>query len=244
MRHKRRAYLLLETTIATGLLIAGLAVIGAQVQQAESSVREMELQLRALMLAETKLAELDLGLVELDSVDPIQEEDFGPRYPDFGWRLITEETSIEQLYHLTFEVLFLRSDGYYEPDSFDHENARELHTVYALRTLPQELDLAVEFGLEEEEAVELGEKLDLLAIPGLSIDAFDPTVFPLLPFDEFLEVLPIIGSILGIDLTQMASQLPPDILDVLKDSGLLEPESEGGREGDGGGGDSTFGGES
>lgn len=232
-RYRRRAYLLLETTIATGLLITGLAVIGAQVQQAETSVREMALQLRALMLAEMKLAELDLGLVELDSVDPVQEEDFGPRYPDFGWRLTTEEASIEELFQLKFEVLHLLLEGDYEPDGFDHENACVLHTVYALRALPQELDLAVEFGLEEEEVVALGEKLDLLAIPGLSIDAFDPTVLPLLPFEEFLEVLPLIAGTFGIDLSQFVGQLPPDMLDLLKGSGLLGEEGEEGEEGEG-----------
>ncbi|MHC4698263.1 MAG: hypothetical protein ACYTFA_16140 [Planctomycetota bacterium] len=238
---RRRAYLLLETTIATGLLIAGLAVIGAQVQQADTSIREMELRVRALMLAEMKLAELDLGLVELDSVDPIQEEDFGPRFPDFGWRLITEETSIDELYELQFEVLYILREGDYEPDDFDHENAQVLHTVYALRALPQKLDLGAELGLPEEDIEALREKLDALAIPGISVDDFDPTVLPLLPFEEFMEVIPLIADAFDIDLTQILGRLPPNILELLESSGVLGEEGEEGEGEEGTSGDSEGG---
>ena len=233
-RQRRRAYLLLETTIATGLLIAGLAVIGAQVQQAGTSIREMELQVRGLMLAEMKLAELNLGLVELDSVDPVQEEDFGPRFPNYGWRLITEETSIDDLFEMQFDVLYLLREGAYEPDDFEHDRAKVVQTVYALRALPQRLDLGEAFGLPEEEVDELREKLDTLAIPGISVDDFDPTVLPLLPFDEFVEVLPLIADAFGIDLTQILGRLPPNILELLESSGVLGEEGAEGEAGDGG----------
>ena len=229
---RRRAYLLLETTIATGLLIAGLAVIGAQVQQADTSLREMELRVRALMLAEMKLAELDLGLVELDSVDPVQEEDFGPRFPDFGWRLITEETAIDELFEMQFEVLYFLREGEYEPDDFDHENAQVLHTVYALRALPQKVDLGVEMGLSEEDVEALREKLDTLAIPGISVDDFDPTVLPLLPFEDFMEVIPLIADAFDIDLTQILGRLPPNILELLESSGVLGEEGAEEEEGE------------
>jgi len=222
--------MLLETTVATGLLVAGLAVIGAQIQQAESSVREMELRLRALMLAETMLAELDLGLVELDSVDFVQEGDFGPRYPDFAWRLITEESSIDDLYGLRLDVLYLRTDEPYEPDTFDHDSARSLHTVYALRALPQELDLGTEFGLDDEAVLELGNRLDVLAISGLSVDSFDPTLLASLNFEDFIEVLPLIADAFGIDITQLLGQLPPEVVRLLEEGGLLGEEGEEGGE--------------
>ncbi len=80
----RRGYVLLETVVATGLLIVGLAVIGVQIQDAGSSIHKMERQTRAMLLAERHFAYMDLGLVELDSVDEIQEGDFGPREPDWG----------------------------------------------------------------------------------------------------------------------------------------------------------------
>ena len=117
---RRRSWVLLETVFATGLLIVGLAVIGTQVQQADTSIREMRLRLRAMTLAEMQLARLDMGLVELDTVDELQEEDFGPRYPDFGWRLTIEETGHEELYLLKLEILHLLREGEYERDEFEH----------------------------------------------------------------------------------------------------------------------------
>ena len=89
----RTGYVLLETVLATGLLIAGLAVIGAQLQDGHEAVRAMKLRLRALTLAEMQLAGLDLGLSELDTVDEGQEEDFGPRYPDWASRTTRQATA-------------------------------------------------------------------------------------------------------------------------------------------------------
>ena len=103
---RRQGWVLLETVLATGLLIVGLAVIGAQIQDSRSSVYRMKLDLQAMALAEMKLAELDLGLVELDSFDEVQEEEFGPRYPEFAWRLTTEETGLEGMFLMTLDVLF------------------------------------------------------------------------------------------------------------------------------------------
>ena len=56
---RRLAYLLLETVVATGMLIVGLAVLGAQVQDSHTAVRKMERRIRAISLAEQHLAELE-----------------------------------------------------------------------------------------------------------------------------------------------------------------------------------------
>jgi len=226
-RRARGGWVLLETVIATGMLVVGLAVIGAQVQQADKTLKEMRLRLQAMMLAELQLAQLDLGLVELDSVDPIQEGDFGPRYPDFGWRLTIEETAREAVFLLKLEVLHLRRDGDYEPDSFEHDWSQSLHTVYAMRMAPQPLDLGVDLGLDDEELVELGEKLDLLGIDGLSVDALDPTILATLNFEDFLEVLPLIADAFGLDVSELLASLPPDLLEVIKDTGLLDEPASG-----------------
>ena len=66
-RARRHAWVLLETVIATGLLILVLTVIGVQLQDARLAVKKMERNARALMLAEMQLAQLDLGLIELES---------------------------------------------------------------------------------------------------------------------------------------------------------------------------------
>lgn len=227
--YRRRSWVLLETVIATGLLIVGLAVIGTQVQQADTSIRKMRQRLRAMTLAEMQLARLDMGLVELDTVDEVQEEDFGPRYPDFGWRLTIEETGHEEMFLLKLDVLYLLREGEYEPDEFEHDDAEAIHTVYALRPAPRPLNLAEDFGLDEEEAIALGEKLDVLGIEGLSVEALNPTILATLNFEEFLEVVPLIADVLGIDVGEMAASLPPEIREVIEKSGVLD---DGGAEGD------------
>jgi len=223
---RRRAWVLLETVIATGLLITGLAVIGAQVQQADKEVRSMRLRLQAMMLAETKLAELDMGLVELDSVDEIQEEQFGPRYPAFAWRLTTEPTALDDMYVLKLEVLYLPTDvlerSDYQEGSFDFDAAETLHTLYAMRTSPQPLNLAEDFGLDDEEVVELNDQLALLGIPGLTADALDPALLARLDFEAFLEVLPVIADAMGLDISSLLGALPRSLLDSLQSSGLLD----------------------
>src|SRR3972149_5419612 len=62
----RSGYVLLETVIATGLLIVGLAVIGAQIQDSDTAIRQMRLRLRAMTLARPPLAGLGLGVVEVE----------------------------------------------------------------------------------------------------------------------------------------------------------------------------------
>ena len=240
---RHRSWVLLETVIATGLLILGLAVIGAQVQGADTSIRQMELRFRAMLLAEWKLAELDLGLVELDSVDEIQEEEFGSRYPDFGWRLVTDETGLGEMYLLTFEVLYLpqASEDYgdYQEGDFDFDIAETVFTSYALRTTPRPLDLSMEFGLDEDEFLEISEKLGEFGIPGLDAEALDLTFFAKSDMEEVLKALPLLADVFGVDLSQFMALLPADLVQELKESGLLELDGggkdlDGARDGSGG----------
>ena len=226
----RTGYVLLETVLATGLLIAGLAVIGAQLQDGHEAVRAMKLRLRALTLAEMQLAELDLGLIELDTVDEVQEEDFGPRYPDWAWRITIEDTAVETMYLMTLDVLFAPRDDYDE--EFDFDNADTIHTAYAVRAAPQPLNIAADFGLTESQAEKLGEKLAEL---GLEVDAFDYKALGKLPSDEMFELLPAFLEAIGMPIDQLLSTLPPELRRVIEEAGLLgggETGDEGSREGD------------
>jgi len=221
-------YVLLETVVATGLLVIGLAVIGAQVQDSQTCVRKMQRRIRAMMLAEQHLAMLDLGLVELDSVDELEEGDFGPRYPDYGWWLTTEDTAIEDVYLLRLDILHhLREDEYRE-DDFDFDNAETLYTVYAMRAAPQPVDFGVDFGLTDDEVVELGEKLGELGIEGLDPGEFDLLLLGKLDFEELLEALPLIMDAFGLELSDMASTIPPNLLRQIQESGLLDEEEASG----------------
>ena len=224
--HRRSAYVLLETVIATGLLVVGLAVIGAQVQDSQKTVRKMERQLRAMRLAELQLGELEMGLIELDSVDEIEEEDFGPRYPDWAWRLTIEETALDQMYLMKLDILFhLRQDEYRE-DDYDFDSAEVLYTVYVMRATPEPVNFADDFGMTEEELFDLSEKLNEIGIEGLDPEAFDLRFFQNVDFEELVESLPLIMEALGMDLSDFMSQLPPDVLRQLEESGILGDDSE------------------
>ena len=219
---RRGAYILLETVVATGLLIVGIAVIGSQVQDADTSIRKMDRRIRAMSLAEQHLAELDLGLIELDSVDQFQDGDFGPRYPDWGWLLTTEDTAIEDMYLLRLDVMYLQREGRYREDDFDHDNAEIIHTIYAMRVTPRPVNFEEEFGLNEEEFLALSEKLGSLGIEGLDPQAFDLSLLGRLDFEELIATLPVLLDALGMDASQLLSVLPPNLLEQLKGSGLLE----------------------
>ncbi len=234
MRTNRRGYVLLETVVATGLLIVGLAVLGAQIQESDTAIRQMRLRLRAMTLAEQQLAELDLGLIELDSVDEVQEGDFGPRYPDYGWRLITEPTAMEGMFRLTVEVLHLIREGTYKEDDFDYDAADILFTAYAFRPAPQALDLGIDFGLSDEEFEKVSEKLSNAGIPGLDAQSFDPTILAKLDFAQLVEVLPVFLDAMGMKLGELEAMIPPGVIAELKKSGLLD-ELEGSNEGGEGG---------
>jgi len=232
----RLGYVLLETVIGTGLLILGLAAIGSQFQDSEMAVKKMHRKVRAIELAEQEFAQLDLGLVELDSVDEVQEEDFGPRFPDYGWRLTTEPTAIEGMFRLKLDVLFIPREGKYREQDFDHDTAENLFTAYAFRAAPRKLDLAADYGLKDEELDRVTKTLADTGIPGLDAAAFDPTILAKLDFQELIKVLPVVLDAMHLELGDLEAMIPADVLKELRDSGAL-----GELEGASGGTDGTNG---
>ncbi len=227
-----RGYVLLETVIATGLLVIGLAVIGAQVQGAHTAIRKMERRTRAMMLADVQLAEMSMGLIELDTLDEEQEDEFGTRYPDWGWRLTLDDTEVETLYLLKLEVLYQPRENVEE--IFDYDEAEVVHTLYMFQAAPQKLNLAEAFGIPDDQMEELAEKLAATGIEGLDPEAFDPAVLAsgLEDFEEFIEVLPLLLDAFGIDISSLAGSLPPELLEAIRETGLLD-----GAEGEQGSGD-------
>jgi hypothetical protein len=95
-----------------------------------------------------------------------------------------------------------------------------------MKPTPRPLDLGADFGLDDEEMIELGEKLDVMGIEGLSVDALDPTILASLNFEEFLEVLPLLADALRIDVSQLLGSLPPNLMDALEQSGVLDALEE------------------
>ena len=212
LRVRLRAYLLLETVIAAGLLVVGLSVIGAQVRDSHFAARKMELQFNAQMLAESKLAELDTGLLDFDSFDEELEEEFGPLFPYYGYRIRIEPTATEGLNLLTLQILYKIRD--YESDDFDFDEAELMHTLYTFRLVPVPLDLAVDFGMGEEQL----EALEIAAADvGVDIDPtnWDVRIFATMDVEELIQFLPAVMEAFGLDLGDMAG-LPPEVQAALK----------------------------
>jgi hypothetical protein len=152
--------------------------------------------------------------------------------------LITEPTAIEGLFRFTVEVLYLIRMDAYKEDDFDYEAADTVFTTYAFRPAPQALDLGVDFGLNEEEFETISEKLADTGVPGLDAQSFDPTILAKLDFEQLVEVLPVVLDALGMKLGDLEALIPPEVLEELKKSGMLDELDETGKpegkEGEGG----------
>ncbi|MBI3834280.1 MAG: hypothetical protein HY287_08125 [Planctomycetes bacterium] len=213
---------MLETVIAVGLLVVGLAVIGAQIQDTDVSIRKMRLKTKALMLAEQQLAYLDLGLVKLDTIAEVQEGDFGPRYPDWGWRLTTQPTSLDGIFRQQLSVLYKIREERYQPDTFDYKKADAIFDAYAFHPNPKPLDLQADFGMTDKELTDLNQKVSDNQIPCFDGGTFNPTCLATLDSEQLLKALPVAIKLFpGANIDQLEQLIPPDVLKQLKDAGLL-----------------------
>lgn len=220
----RRGYLLLETVIATGVLIVGLAVIGAQVQDAVTTVRTMDERSRAMLLAEQHMAEIGLGLIKLDSADDEQEEEFGPRYPEFGWRLTIDDTAVDELFLLKLEILHFPREDF--EDEFDFDLARVLHTVYTMRQNPKNpaiplSTIATAGGSQSssEGGDDPLEEIDCECFDDLEFDLsclLQLEIVDIIALGECLQDLNIDPS--GLGLPQI--EIPPGVMALLEEYGL------------------------
>ena len=229
-RASRPGYLLMEVVIALGLLTLGLATIGIQIQTAYNTSRDTQRLLRAMHLAESKLAELDARLIEdVDSaIEDDLEEEFGRLFPDFAWRLRLEPTQTEELWLVQLDILFQERQDIDE-EEFDFDEAEVVYTVRTLRATPATIDPARDFGADEETMERLAAAL---AGTGLDEHALDLGMLQQIPTDQLLELLAIMQEIGLFDLSDLASQLPPEILDFLNAAGVGDlGTSGGGREG-------------
>lgn len=230
---RRSAYLLLETLIATAFLVLGLAVIGSQVQRAYFSRQEIQRQYRALMLAESKLAEIDTGILEIDSFDEETEEEFGPLFPHFAYRLRLQPTVTPGLNQVRLQILHQIRD--YDREPFDFDTADVLYELYTFRTEPRTVDFEADFGMDPERVEELG---DLFAAAGVPIDPNDFGLQEFMRSADTEQLLALLSNqdllnSLGIRQEQLLSALPPDLVRELQGRGE-GGRGDGGRDGAGG----------
>lgn len=220
-----RGYVLLEALIATTLMVLGLAIVGSAVQKAYFESLEMERRTRALMLAESKLAELDTGLIQFESLDELMEEPFGPLFPDWGYTIRIQPTVTPGLNQIRLQILYFMRN--YDTEEFDFDKARVIHELFTFRMTPRRIDLATDYGLDEEAVTQLS---DLLGSVGLEIP---PEGFPLQDFLRSADVEAIMQLMsneellasMGFSRDDILARLPREVRQAL---GAL-----GGGEGDG-----------
>ena len=213
-------YILLETVLATGLLVTGMAILGAQIQDAHTASVMMERELRAMMLAEMHLALMDAGQLTLESLDLIEEQEFGPQYPEWAWRMTTDETGIDELFAIKLEILHqYRSDV---SDVFDFDEAEVVEAFHLIRAMPKGLDFETDLGLREDELEELDATLSSLGIDGLDLGNLDiGRVLRETELDELAKMLPVLmDAFPGMDISQLMSELPPEVQEALEAAGV------------------------
>jgi len=198
------------------LLVLGLSTLGVQLQKAYDAARDSHRMLRAMNLAESKLAELQVGLIQdVDSaIEDDLEEEFGPLFPDFAWRLRIEPTETELLWAVRLDILYQQRE-YVEEEEFDFEEAEVLLTLRTLRATPVTIDPATDFGADEEAMQQLTDALAGTEIDPYSIDLRQIAGLPLDQLVELLAAFEEAGLLEGINL---GSLLPPEILSLLEEA--------------------------
>lgn len=229
----KRGFLLLEVVIAVGLLVVGMALVGMQIHNSSRASRQAERSMRTLLLAESKLAELDSGLIVPE--EEIEEE-FGPLFPDYAWRLLIEpHPNVTDLNQVTLEILYQARQSVQE--EFDFDEAEVVQRLYTLRATPKPLDLTRDFGMSEADADNLTEQLSGVTDGGIDPRNLDPSLFAQLDLEELLEVAPALLAAFGMNVQELMNLLPEELRQMLEEAQAeFEGTQEESQEGAGAGG--------
>jgi len=219
-----RGVVLLEVVIAIGLLAVGLAVIGAQFQSSYLAAEQTDLTVRGMMLAESKLAELDTGLI---IPEELIEQDFGALFPEFAWRMRIEPTQTFDLNSVSIQILYDPLRTHFEED-YDFARAKVVQSLYTFRATPASIDLQRDFGLTDDDAAKLNERL-----PGglFDVNNINPRLFADLDLQELVQILPALLEVFGVSLDEVRSQIPPELLEAFEQLEAEAAEGEGDDEG-------------
>ncbi len=208
----RRGVLLLEVILALAILLMGMAVIGVQMNTSlETGYRDAQTN-QALMLAEAKLAQLDSGVVKIG----IEGLDGSfPVFPGYFYRFeIEPERDIDGMYRVKLEVLYDGSRIGVKPedlvDAKPAEGNEVLMTLYTFRPTPPVVDLQRDFGLNDDQMADLGEKLPVELLDPTNIS---PSLFADLDPETLMSVLTAIGEAYGISEAQIQMAFQAGLLD-------------------------------
>lgn len=205
----------MEVVVAVGILVVGLAFVGMQIQNASRAGRRAERAMRALLLAESTFTELDAGLIIPDGEET--EREYGPLFPDYGWRLrIEPHPNMPDLNQVTLDVLHQPRQDVKE--EFDFDEADVVHRLYTLRVTPTNIDLTRDFGMTEEQADELSEKLSGATEGGIDPRNLSPALFANLDLEELLEVAPALLEAFGMSMNDLMEVLPEELQRLLEEA--------------------------
>jgi hypothetical protein len=229
--------MLLEVVLAVAILAGALAVIGGQINGGFVMNIETEVLTDAVFLAEAKMAEIDSGLVTFEEE---MEGDFGEGFAGYGWRILIEPNEIEDLFEI--EIQILRGEKLFGEEDYTYDEQSEIiHRVHTLRARPATLDLVRDFGISDEQMVELS---DSIPIDGIDLTNLDPSAIARLDFDQLMELFGALGggleSLLGMP---GVAQRVQDALGGGDLEELLNNLGAGGQGGDAGGAPGNQGGE-
>lgn len=206
------AFVLLEVVLAVALLVVGLTIIGAQVGNATESAYRSEKLSHVMNMVDWKMAQLDTGLIDFESeADNEVEGDFTLRFPDYGWRFRMEETAVEGLMAVTLEILYQPRESLEQ--KFEPRDAEVVHTVHTLRAIPAEIDLQLDFGLDDEAIEKLSQQMP---IQGFNPANFNPAIFQHMSLEELMTAAPALMQAWGMSLEEFAQLVPPEVRAMLE----------------------------
>lgn len=216
--------------VALTILVFALGLLGAQLVGGVRLTAEADLQTRVVQLSDRLLAllELDQQTAERFFADRQVEGDFGEAHPGWFWRAAVEPTDVEGLGRVTVEIL-------HQPDPRRQGDIREavrVRRLHLLKADPGRIDLARDFGVDEQKLEEL---TATVPIPGLDPHALDPqrlvSLEPALLLELLPQLLPLIQQFapgLGQRLEELAGGTDlfsdPNQLRELLEGGQLPPE--------------------
>jgi hypothetical protein len=186
-RVNRRAALLVEVVVSLTIMVAALGVMGAQLVAGLRMTALADQQIRAAHLADRLLAllELDLDTAQSFFDERETEGDFGEQHRGYFWRATIEplEVDLEGIGLVTIDILYQE-----DPQLRDTiDGARVIRRLKLLKAEPGLIDLAEDFGLDEEQLAQISE---LLPIAGLDPSAMNPQQLVSLDPELLLELLP------------------------------------------------------
>ena len=186
-RVNRRAALLVEVVVSLTIMVGALGVMGAQLVAGLHMTARADQQTRAAHLADRLLAllEFDLETAQRFFDERETEGDFGEQHLGYFWRATIEpvEVDLEGIGLVTIDVLFQE-----DPELRDTiEGARLICRLNLLKAEPGLIDLAEDFGLDEEQLTQISE---LMPIMGFDPSAMNPQELVSLDPELLLELLP------------------------------------------------------